>query len=94
MSTSSDQRIDDAEEMVGSTHSTKDDTLNRLFLVEGTNQGGHVPTISFPYIITERNINVASGFCSIVTLPTSKTISSLSYTLSGDGDLYIKTLNL
>jgi len=89
-----DQRILASEEMVGASHATKSDTLNRLFLVEGTNQGGHVPTISFPYIITERSINVASGFCSIVTLPQSKTISSLSYTLSGDGDLYIKALSL
>ena len=94
MSSPANQRILSTEEMVGASHSTKSDTLNRLFLVEGTNQGGHAPAISFPYIITERNINVASGFCSIVTLPTSKTISSLSYTLSGDGDLYIKTLNL
>ena len=94
MSSSADQRIDDAEEMVGSTHASKSDTLNRLFLVEGTNQGGHVPAISFPYLITERNISVASGFCSVVSLPQSKTISSNSYTLSGEGDLYIKELTL
>ena len=94
MSSSADQRIDDQEDMVGSTHASKSDTLNRLFLVEGTNYGGHVPTISFPYLITERNISVASGFCSVVSLPQSKTISSNSYTLSGEGDLYIKELTL
>ena len=44
----------------------------------------------FPYQLTEHNINVASGFCHTVSLPQSKTISSNSYSLGGDGDFFIK----
>lgn len=44
----------------------------------------------FPYQLTEHDVDVASGFCHTVSLPQSKTISSNSYSLGGDGDLFIK----
>jgi len=41
-----DQRIIYTEEMVGATHPTKSDTLNRLAVVEHSNDGTHNPTAS------------------------------------------------
>ena len=47
-----DQRIQHTEDMTGANHATKPDTLNRLTLVEHTEEGAHIPSYGELYEFT------------------------------------------
>ena len=56
-----DQRILHSEEMVGASHATKSDTLNRLALIEHNNDGTHK-------FLAETELTIASGAITITQL--------------------------